>query len=590
MRKIKIFACVIALLLLGIPIFMSCQDDNPVSLPTTETPDLPNTDETGSVTTENNEVTPMSYRYKNASFSENGLRINFGVLNEINLFEPNTDIPFYVTYSGERCEGKSATIIISGEELATNSTIRFDMDGNEYIGSFKASRNGVYRLTLTIDDLDVHLSFRIGVVPRVKTANDSFLYSCQPCVARLYTHRASVIGQTASVDRQVNSVLKTIEYMGFNGIREDAIYWLDMQPNKEDELNLDLFDQLLEKANAHNQALIYIIGTPPVWAYKEEYKDDTEVCYNVCPEIEYWEEFCRGIAEHTKDVERGKLIWQIWNEPDGEFFYGTAEEFCERLEVGARTIRKYDPDAYIIGPGLVAPTGLQSDWIWYKDTIIMAKTIKKLMDEGALDTYAHHLHYPFNNDFFDYMADGIGKAERLAGLVNNGAFNTESGVCSHDKQWCAEENVAKALYFRTKGYKNFTVYSFADGSPDVEDGWSMFNGYLQPNKAAIAYAAMLNLVGQATEYEVIAADRALFANIFYDGEKSVVTVYYDGEEQTPCGELFLPEGKSYQAYDLFGNKKRMSASSVVADSDCIYLVYEGKISASEFTYNLGYEE
>ena len=586
MKNIKIISFFIAVLLLSVLAFISCGKEQ---LPATETTDFPESDSSVSGTIDDNEVTTMAYRYKNASFSRNGLRINFGVLNEINLFEPNTDIPFFVNYSGSQCSGRSATIIIAGEDQASSSTIRFEMDGEEYVGSFKASRNGVYRLTLLIDDLDVKLSFRVGVVPRVKTANDSFIFSCQPCVARLYTNRAQVLGQTSSLDRQLNSVLNTIEYMGFNGIREDAIYWMDMQPHQEDKLDLRLFDKLLEQANSHNQALIYIIGTPPFWAYKEEYKDDTDICYNVCPEIEYWEEFCKEIAIHTRDVERGKLIWQIWNEPDGEFFYGTAEEFCERLVVGARTIRKYDPDAYIIGPGLVAPTGLSSDFRWYKDTVIMAKTVKMLIDEGALDTYAHHLHYPFNNDFFDYMADGIGMAERLSGLVNNGAFNTESGVCSNNKQWCAEENVAKALYFRTKGYKDFTVFSFADSSPDMEDGWSMFNGYLQPNKAAIAYAAMLNMVGQATEYEIISSDRALFATVFHDGNKSVVTVYYDGEEQTPRGELFLPEGRSYKAYDLFGNTKRMSAKSVVADSGCIYLVYDGRISASEFSYNLGYD-
>ena len=95
---------------------------------------------------------------------------------------------------------------------------------------------------------------------------------------------------------------------------------------------------------------------------------------------------------------------------------------------------------------------------------------------------------------------------------------------------------------------------------------------------------MLRFVGQATEHETICSDRSLFADIYYDGEKSVVTVYYDGEQKTGKGTLVLPEGKDYTAYNIYGNKKALASNEITASADCVYIVYDGKVSASDFSF------
>ena len=552
-------------------------DDNKNSAGTTDTEPTQ--------TTSGGKKDPVEYHYKNASLQENGKRLAFGVLNDINLFEPDTEVRYYISFSGKKLTGKVATVTIESVQLAYDIVKNHKLEGTEIVDSFVPKMNGIYRLRLKIVGDDTELKFSIGVVPRNKTANPEFIFSCQPCLARVFTGRYSVLGQS-SVDRQAASMIKTIEYMGFNGIREDAIYWGDFQPTMDSEMNFGLFDRLLETANSHGQSLIYIIGTPPEWAYKEKYKNDTEICYNVCPEKEYWEDFCREVAVHTRNVERGKLIWQIWNEPDGEFFHGTSEEYCELLDIGARTIRQYDPDAYIIGPGLVAPINQERAEWWSKDTFPMGNTIKKLLDDKILDAYAHHLHYPFDDNFFEYMENGIGLVQRTCGLGTTGLFNTESGVCSSDNAWCATENVAKALYFRARGYKDFTVFAFSSSTEEF-DGWTMFNGFLQPRESVIAYSTMLRFVGQATEHETICSDRSLFADIYYDGEKSVVTVYYDGEQKTGKGTLVLPEGKDYTAYNIYGNKKALASNEITASADCVYIVYDGKVSASDFSFRTG---
>lgn len=576
---------VISTLLLLLGVAAGCATGNsPSESGTTDTkPGVTDTEPTQ--TTSGGKKDPVEYHYKNASIQENGKRLAFGVLNEINLFEPNTEVKYYISFSGKKLTGKKATVTVTSDQLSDDLAFEHTLEGGEIVGSFVPKMNGIYKLELKIDGDDAVLRFQIGVVPRNKTANSEFIFSCQPCLARILTGRYQLLGQS-SIDRQENSMIKTIEYMGFNGIREDAIYWGDFQPTQESEMNFGLFDRLLETANSHGQSLIYIIGTPPQWAYNEKYKNDTDICYNVCPEKEYWEDFCREIAVHTRNVKRGDLIWQIWNEPDGEFFYGTSEEYSELLDIGARTIRKYAPDSYIIGPGLVAPINQVNDLKWAKSTFPMGNTIKKLLDDKILDAYAHHLHYPFNDDFFEYMENGIGLVQRECGLDTKGIFNTESGVCSSDNAWCAIQNVSKALYFRARDYKDFTVFSFSSTSEEF-DGWGMFNAYLQPRESVIAYSTMLRFVGQATEHETICSDRSLFADIYYDGEKSVVTVYYDGNQNTQRGQIILPEGKDYTAYNIYGNKKAIVSNELTASADCVYIVYDGKVSASDFSFRIG---
>ncbi len=560
--------------------------------PETEESNITATDQTEEatdvpVTKDGKDDEPKMYHYKNATYAENGMNLSFGVLNEINLFEPGTDITYYITSSGRKLNGSEAKVTISGEMLEENIVNTITLGGGEKNGSFRPTENGIYTLTLEIDGTDINLSFDIGVVPMAKTSNMNFSWGTQPYFARLYLARnVKVLGQS-SMDRSENSMIKTIQYMGFNCIREDSVYWGDMQPTADSEMNFTYTDRLLDLANNHGMTLMYTIGTPPVWAYKDEYKNDTDVCYNVCPKPEYWEEFCRQIAVHYKDKKKNELIWEVWNEPDMEFFYGTKEEYAELLEIAAETIRNNAPDAFIISGGLVSPIGDRSpDCKWYKPGAgtLYLSTAKKLIGKGALNTYATHLHYAFDNNFFDFIDNGIGLAEKASGIVNNGAFNTESGVCTNDDDLQSQDNVAKALWFRTHGYGGFTLFSFSNYAEE-RDAWSIFNGYLQPRKSVISFTAMLGFVGQAVETEKIADDRSIFADIFYDGENSVVTVYSDGEKTG--GTLKLPEGREYKKYDLYGNERSAVQNSIQASAKVMYLVYEGRVNASDFSFTVG---
>lgn len=584
----RISCLLLVLLCVGIAIGCGVEGNKTPSESTKETTNDSNSvaDTTDAETVPPENPVDSAYHYKNAGIEENGLRVAFGVLNETNFFPPNEEVQYYISYAGRKVTGKTGIVTISSDELENDIVQSVVLEGGEVVRGFTPTRNGVYTLNLRISGVDMDFTFDVGVVPPAPTANDLFSWSTQPYIARVYMGRAQIFGQK-SVDRQENTIIETVKYMGLNCIREDSIYWSDMQPKGTSKLDFSYLDRLVKTANDNGIDLMYTIGSPPSWSWKDEYKDDEEYCYNVCPKPEYWEEFCKEIALHYKDLPVGNIIWEIWNEPDWEFFHGTKEDFVECLEIAARTIRQYDPDAFIISGGLTACIDDTTDFKWHKPgaSSLYLTAAKQLIEEGSLNTYATHLHYPFNNDFFTFLERGIGLAEKNSGIVNNGAFNTESGVCTNDHNLQSQDNVAKALYFRTHGYGGFTVFGFAPYGAE-DDAWSIFDGYLQPKKSAVSFTVMLSMIGQATELEKIVSDRSLYADIFYDGTRSVVTVYCDGEEATGRGTLTLPEGKHYDKYDLYGNPSANSDTIVSAGKNVVYLVYEGKVSASDFSYAL----
>ncbi len=65
-----------------------------------------------------------------------------------------------------------------------------------------------------------------------------------------------------------------------------------------------------------------------------------------------WEQVVGGLVAAAK--ENGYIFeWDIWNEPDGKYFWGRGrEQFLETWRRGVLTARRIDPRAIIVGPSL----------------------------------------------------------------------------------------------------------------------------------------------------------------------------------------------------------------------------------------------
>ncbi len=521
-------------------------------------------------------------KYQNMLYRENGISVRFGILGEQNLFEPESEIPFYAEITGRELDGSEARVTFTNISLRFDREHRFiltqaDGEKHTYTGSFSASLNGVYTLTLILEG-DLRLSFDVGVVPKNQTASDAFLYGVQPYICRAYTWGSgyAVAGQTISESEE--SILNTIGWLGCNLIREDGTVWETMQPTENAPINWIHMDRLVKVTSDRGLILNWLLQSTPRWAAKEEYLSLTEpdLYWSVCPQEEKWDTFASAVAERYAKEEH--IFWEIWNEPDWEFFTGTPEDYLSLLERTARIFRAVNPDL-LLYPGGLTVVNDPNDFR-YKDSRPYFKGFRRLLDEGLIDTYAIHIHGPFNDGFFFNTLNEMTAQAQEAGLSMSGIFNTEAGLSESNQQVHAENLMAKILYTRGHDAKMYVQYSFRAFPASPEDGWAIFDSSLQPKKAAIAYAVLIGKLGQCEKLFTLSDSRSLFADLYSDGSQSVVTVFCDGRQ--PPATLKLPKDRKVSAYDMYGNPIEVG-DSVTPSLAPIYLVFDGILSRDSFS-------
>jgi polysaccharide biosynthesis protein PslG len=132
---------------------------------------------------------------------------------------------------------------------------------------------------------------------------------------------------------------------GWDGIEEekdryDWLFWDDFVETAVDRYGLTLIPYICytPRWNASRQEDEYFWRSPPV-------------------DYDEWGEFVFDLVSRYKDRIK---TWELWNEPDIEWFWtGTPEEFARLLAVGAEAVRRADPEARVVMGGLAHKV----DWL-----------------------------------------------------------------------------------------------------------------------------------------------------------------------------------------------------------------------------------
>jgi len=568
-----------ALMLTAVLLLPSCQEWKGSGQETgSSTITLP-TDDTGSGEIEV-DTTMNGNKYKHIIYNEKGIRVSFGVVGGQNLFEPNADIPFWFTIAAKELNGTEAKVQLTsiGLRFFEEKSVTLsqpDSEQHTYTGSFTAEKNGIYTMTLILED-DLRFSFRIGVVPKNEKASDIFYFGVQPYICRAYTWGSGYTVKGQTVDESEASILNTIEWLGCNLIREDGTVWETMQPTENSEINYIWMDRLADATDKRDIVLNWLLQTTPRWAVKEEYLSwtDENMYWSVCPQEDKWDAYATALA--NRYAAKDNIFWEIWNEPDWEFFTGTPEDYLDLLERTAKIFRAVNPEVHLY-PGGLTVVNDPSDYR-YKDSRPYFAGFKKLLDQKLIDTFAIHIHGTFNDTYFFNTLNAMTQQAEEAGLSMSGIYNTEAGLYSENEDIMATNLMAKILYSRGHDYKMYVQYDFRATPSNESNAWAIFDSSLSPRKAAIAYAVLIGKLGQAEKVATISDSRSLYADLYYDGEQSIVTVFNDGAS---LGRLTVPEGIAFEAYDLYGNPIDFDGT-VDASLSAVYLVCDGKISADGF--------
>jgi len=95
--------------------------------------------------------------------------------------------------------------------------------------------------------------------------------------------------------------------------------------------------------------------------------------------------------------------WEVWNEPDGRFWRGKAEDFHRMYEQIVRAIKAYDPDLKVGGPG-VTPGSVTR----FEQSAYSSDFLEYCRDRDVpLDFYSWHIYRCFDPSMYKYFADRV---------------------------------------------------------------------------------------------------------------------------------------------------------------------------------------
>ena len=206
-----------------------------------------------------NPISRTDYRFKNAyGYSVSAAtKVDFGVINNCNLYGPGDEIKYFIDISGKGLNGKVAHIEFYNEQFGVRQSfehaISTDDKGKQSIdgalSTEKTYKNGIYTFECVIDGFDKPLLFNIGIVPKAARASDEFYYGVQPYITRCKDTASHLLNYQNSEDTTI-SKFATIDYMGCNIIREEVTNFGRMWDNKDKEIDPTVIESDIKVADA----------------------------------------------------------------------------------------------------------------------------------------------------------------------------------------------------------------------------------------------------------------------------------------------------------------------------------------------------
>ena len=157
---------------------------------------------------------------------------------------------------------------------------------------------------------------------------------------------------------------------------------------------------------------------------------DENMYWSVCPVEEKWDKYARALAERY--AKEDGILWEIWNEPDWEFFTGKPEDYLSLLERTAKIFREVNPSVYLY-PGGLTVVNEPSDYR-YKDSRPYFAGFRRLLDGKLINNYSVHIHGTFGEEYFHGTLEEMTRQAKEAGLSTEGIYNTEAGVFETNEQ------------------------------------------------------------------------------------------------------------------------------------------------------------
>ena len=539
---------------------------------------------------ENLDITRKDYHFVNAVHEGEDIRVEFGVINDTNLFAQGDTVRYFIDIKGMVPELKVAYIYFFNDAFGVSKYIEDQIvyNGDETDAYIEGSipikdtyKNGIYTFHLTIRKVGT-LSFNIGVVPRARRASNVFYYGVQPYITKSGVNQSHRV-RFQDAENSACSLFSAIDYMGCNLIREEITSFGRMQSEVGGKIDPTVIELYIKTAEKLGITYMWLATGSPDWALPERHKESKFASWQLPPDTKVWRRYINAIAEHYKDYKN--IIFEIWNEADWEFFEGTKEEYFELLDAAIEEISAVNKEVPVL------PSACVSGWELSKQGASHSKGRKYYYEHylphiksGALAGLNVHDHRLFDQKVIDEYKNLAPENNSTIAIGYNedeyrNRWITESG------SWGPLQNMAhraqtlmgKMLFYRANGAKSFVEWEFSSLSD--KSCWSIFNYTMQPEPAVIAWTYQVGLLGNAVlNVHKTAPSGYAFADIYCDGNKTIVP-FYSHTDDTDA--LFV--NAPHKAFDIYGNQMRTS-DIYYGNKSPIYLVFEDEISALDITF------
>ncbi|MBY0213510.1 MULTISPECIES: cellulase family glycosylhydrolase [Priestia] len=285
-------------------------------------------------------------------------------------------------------------------------------------------------------------------------------------------------------------------------ISRDALVWSIIEKKKgtydfvhNGEINYDNFIENME--NNHLRPYLMLLYTNDL--YNNHMALDNE---------RVKQGYANWAAASAKRYKNKNIIWEIYNEPNGEWFWtpqeNSAQNYADVVKRTAPLIRKNDPSGLVVAPALAEV----EDWSlkWLEDTL----------KEGILDYVDAIAVHPYRTSNPETVMEGYDKIRSLIAKYTTRNIPLISGEWGYsnvpnwnnqgasyivaDELQQAQYNTRMLLINQSQNIRASIVYDWKDDGQDatlVEHHFGLMNyDQTAPKQAGLAFKVLSDTLGQ----------------------------------------------------------------------------------------------
>ena len=338
--------------------------------------------------------------------------------------------------------------------------------------------------------------------------------------------------------------------VGIQAVRS-GVDWRRIQ-TKPGEWNWDWADKQVAINQAENLETQWIVSGTTSWAVAAGEKDRPERAQNLPPDPQAWREFVAAAARRYNDKTR---FWEIWNEPDLDFFQGTIEQYLELQRIAYEEIKKADPKQPMVMTGGFASL---------RHAKAKPGMVERTLREGNFDVFAYHQHGDFKG--FQREIDGnVLPLMKKTGAGDKPIYFTETAMDTRYGERFQAETLVKKLTFAWArgaiGYTWFNLHDLDRAKSPIQPGvtYGLFTNERQPKADYPTINTLTALLRDKKFVKQIELPDDQWAFLFEGGGEQVVVAWNESTTKSGSQLLLQSDARAIESSDLMGNRTSLAA-------------------------------